>query len=187
MIFETIIITVDSQNQPHIAPFGLRYMADKVFISPYKPSQTLENILASKTATLNIIDDVRVFAGAITGHMNNDALQANNYAGYRLANALSHSDLQLIEFKDDALRPQLTMQKIHTENHAPFLGFNRAQAAVIELCILVSRLSMTPKEKIMTELAYLQIAIDKTAGEHEQQAWGWLIEKVNNFYAEKNA
>ena len=67
--------------------------------------------------------------------------------------------------------------------HQPFKGFNRAQAAVIELAVLVSRLERLPKDKVLSEMAYLQIAIDKTAGERELQAWGWLVEKVENFYA----
>ena len=183
MIFETIIITVNSQNQPHIAPFGVRYAQDKVIISPYKPSITLDNIVATKTATLNITDDVRVFAGALTGHMKDVALQLNSHAGYRLAHALSHTELVLLEVIHDDLRPQLIMQKVAEFNHKPFTGFNRAQTAVIELCILVSRLHMLPKDKVMTEMQYLQIAIDKTAGERELEAWGWLAEKIEQFYA----
>ena len=184
MIFEAIIVTTNAQNEPHIAPFGVRYDKDKVIISPYKPSITLDNILASKTATLNISDDVRIFAGALTGHIKSDALQANSYAGYRLANSLSHRDLQLIEVIQDAQRPQLIMQKTAEYNHKPFAGFNRAQAAVIELSILVSRLKMLPKEKIISEMHYLQIAIDKTAGANELEAWGWLTQKIHAFHSE---
>jgi len=62
--------------------------------------------------------------------------------------------------------------------HAPFLGFNRAQAAVIEAAILVSRLDMLPRNKIEQEIAYLQIAVGKTAGAAEQEAWQWLIERI---------
>ena len=193
MIFETIITTVNLAGEPHIAPFGVRYQVEHVLIAPYKPSTTLENILATKTATLNITDDVRVFAGALTNHINSDNIkltplrathaQTNGHAGYRLAHVASHSELRLIEVKDDTARSQLMMQKIHTETHAPFLGFNRAQAAVIELSILVSRLHMLPREKIEEELAYLQIAINKTAGERELEAWGWLTEKIEHYYA----
>lgn len=188
MIFETIIISQDSVGKPHVAPFGVRYEQEKVIISPYKPSSTLDNILATKTATLNITDDVRVFAGALTQNNNLSdiklaPLQANIYAGYRLAHALSHTELALIEVKDDDFRPQLIMQKLHAETHAPFLGFNRAQAAVIELSVLASRLHLLPREKIEREMQYLQIAIDKTAGERELQAWRWLQDKIANYYA----
>jgi hypothetical protein len=67
---------------------------------------------------------------------------------------------------------------VHEAGHAPFLGFNRAQSAVMEAAILVSRLHLLPAEKIASELSYLQIAVDKTAGEPEREAWGWLIAAV---------
>jgi uncharacterized protein len=192
VIFETIITTVNLAGEPHIAPFGIRYNGDLVLIAPYKPSTTLDNILATKIATLNITDDVRIFAGAVSNNPNNNPdiihiapLQGNTHAGCRLSNALSHSELRLIEVKDAATRPTLHMQKITTEMHAPFLGFNRAQAAVVELSVLVSRLHMLPREKIEAEMQYLQIAIDKTAGEGEFEAWGWLQAKIADFYAGK--
>ena len=56
---------------------------------------------------------------------------------------------------------------------------NRAQAAVVEGAVLVSRLHMLPPEKIDTEMKYLQIAIDKTAEATEHEAWGWLREAVD--------
>ncbi len=65
-------------------------------------------------------------------------------------------------------------------NISPFMGFNRAQAAVLELCVLVSRLNRLPIDKIDAEINYLQIAVDKTAGEHEIEAWQWLIDAVEN-------
>ena len=56
--------------------------------------------------------------------------------------------------------------------------FNRAQAAIVEAAILVSRLHMLPTAKVERELGYLQIAITKTAGEAEREAWSWLMEVV---------
>ncbi len=46
-------------------------------------------------------------------------------------------------------------------SHAPFAGFNRAQAAVIEAAILLSRLHMLPRDKVESEIAYLEIAISQ--------------------------
>ena len=37
---------------------------------------------------------------------------------------------------------------------------------------------MLPPEKIEAELAYLDIAIAKTASERENEAWGWLMERI---------
>ncbi len=63
-------------------------------------------------------------------------------------------------------------------SHRPWQGFNRAQGAVLECAVLVSRLNMLPPEKIEAELAYLEIAIAKTAGPREAEAWGWLMERI---------
>ncbi len=188
MIFETIIITTDANQTPHVTPFGVRYEADNVIIAPYKPSITLDNILANHFAVMNMTDDVRVFAGALTGHNSWPLLPVNNnqhsqHVGYRLADCLAHTLLEMIEVRDDYERPQLIMKVVKTENNYAFKGFNRAQAAVVELSILVSRLHLLSKEKVMNERAYLQIAIDKTAGKRELEAWAWLTEKIEHFYA----
>ena len=186
MIFETIITTQDLAGTPHVTPFGVRYEGDLFVISPYKPSTTLDNILATKYAVMNMTDDVRVFAGALTGRQPWQLLRSNKIKAYRLVDCLAHVELELLEVRDDATRPQLIMQKMAEFNHKPFTGFNRAQAAVIELAVLVSRLHLLPKHKIMSELEYLKIAIDKTAGERELQAWAWLTEAIENFYADQS-
>jgi hypothetical protein len=84
--------------------------------------------------------------------------------------------------EDHAERPRFRMRIDAAASHAPAAGFNRAQAAVIELAILSSRLDRLPREKVKRETEYLAIAMEKTAGEREREAWGWLMEKVRAFY-----
>ncbi|MDI1299484.1 DUF447 domain-containing protein [Methylotenera sp.] len=185
MIFETIISTVNSQGEAHVTPFGIQVQDGLVVISPYKPSVTLDNILATQHAVMNLTDDVRVFAGALTRRQAWSLIAAEKIAGYRLAETLAHKELKLVKINEDALRPQLFLEVIHEVQHQSFLGFNRAQAAVIELAVLASRLNMLAKDKVLAEMQYLQIAVDKTAGERELLAWTWLTEKVENFYAQQ--
>jgi hypothetical protein len=40
---------------------------------------------------------------------------------------------------------------------------------------------MLPSEKLESELAYLQIGFDKTAGPNEQEAWEWLMERIDAY------
>ena len=135
---------------------------------------------------MNLTDDVRVFAGALTGRNEWSLVPADKINGFRLADSLAHKELRLVEVKRDDVRPQLWMQVVHEAQHQAFQGFNRAQAAVIELAVLVSRLKRLPMEKITQEVAYLTIAIEKTAGLRELEAWSWLIEAVNNHQASMN-
>ena len=57
---------------------------------------------------------------------------------------------------------------------------------MIEASILVSRLHMLPWDKIESEINYLGIAIEKTAGPHEQLAWDWLMQRIAAFRAEQH-
>lgn len=178
VIFETVVTTVAPDGRPHVAPMGVRYREGQVILMPFKPSTTHDNIVATGHAVLNIVTDTRVFAGCVTGRREWPTLPAETIAGVRLGCALSHVELTLAERRDDPQRPVLHMARVHEARHAPFLGFNRAQAAVIEGAVLVSRLRMLPAEKIDAEMRYLQIAIDKTAGPAEHEAWGWLCDAV---------
>ena len=186
VIFENVVTTVSAEGRVHVAPMGVRYADAQVVLMPFRPSTTLDNILATGHAVLNIVTDTRVFAGCVTGRRDWPTLPAEKIAGVRLACALSHLELRLAERIDDAQRPVLHMARVHAAVHAAFAGFNRAQAAVIEGAVLVSRLHMLPPQKIDSEMAYLQIAIDKTAGPGEHEAWGWLREAVQRHRATRN-
>jgi hypothetical protein len=177
-IFETVVTSVDADGRPHVAPMGVRYRDGRVVLMPFKPSTTLDNIVATGHAVLNVVVDTRVFAGCVTGRRDWPTLPALQVPGVRLACALNHVELGLEELADDVQRPVLRMARRHEAAHAPFVGFNRAQAAVIEAAVLVSRLHMLPAPKVDAEMAYLQIAIDKTAGPAEHEAWGWLREAI---------
>lgn len=183
MIYETIITSTDQHGQPHIAPFGVRERDGLILIAPFRPSTSLDNLLTQRSAVINLTDDVRIFAGALTGRRNWPVRRAEKINGFVLEGALAHRELELSEIKDDPTRPELYFRVVHEVSHRPFRGFNRAQAAVIELAVLVSRLHMLSMDKIESELAYLQIAIDKTAGPRELEAWGWLMEAVENYKA----
>ena len=183
MIYEIIVISTDTNGNPHIAPFGVRERDGLILIAPFPPSTSLDNLLTQRTATLNLTDDVRVFAGALTGRRDWSLTKAHKIDGYVLENALTHRELELVIIKEDETRPELYFEVVHEAMHAPFRGFNRAQAAVVELAVLVSRLHMLSREKVLSEIAYLEIAIRKTAGPRELEAWGWLMESVENHYA----
>jgi hypothetical protein len=99
--------------------------------------------------------------------------------GFRLRDALSHESIELSTVEEDPLRPRLTCTVTEVAQHRPFRGFNRAQAAVLELAILASRLDRLSRAKIIQEMDYLQIAMDKTAGPRELEAWRWLAARVN--------
>src|SRR5262245_49500002 len=111
MIFETIVTTLSPQAVPHIAPMGVRYDGDNVILMPFKPSTTLENILASRCAVLNLTTDTRVFAGCVTGRRDWPVIPANTIPCVRLAASLGHVELTLDDMRDDTTRPDLRLAR----------------------------------------------------------------------------
>jgi hypothetical protein len=184
MIQETIVTTTGTDGYVHIAPMGIHIDGDDYIIMPFRPSTTLEHILASGHAVLNHTDDVRVFAGCLTGRRDWPLTDTTKVAGKRLQHSLSHQELELERIEDDQQRPKLHCKVVYQHMHQAFDGFNRAQFAVLEAAILVSRLSMLPWQKIDTELQYLKIGVDKCAGERELEAWEWLMQAVEQFKLE---
>ncbi len=160
---------------------------DEFIILPFRPSTTLNNLLKSKTAVINYCDDVRVFAGCLTGRRDWPLKPAEKINGQVLACALAHTEVELIRVEDDETRPKLFCKAVHAANHAPFKGFNRAQYSVLEAAILISRLNMIPLEKIQAEIDYLRIGLEKTAGDRELEAWGWLMTIIDDFRTGTNA
>lgn len=177
-IQEVIVTTADGGGQAHIAPMGIRRRGELILVAPFRPSRTLDNLVQTRCAAINFTDDVRLFAGCLTGRRDWPLVPSERIVAPRLAESLAHCEVALAEIQEDPARPKLLCRPVFEANHSPFQGFNRARAAVLELAILVSRLEMLPPEKIAREIAYLHIAIDKTAGPKELEAWGWLMERV---------
>src|SRR5215467_11159856 len=67
LIRESIVITSNREGRVHIAPIGLIAEDGDWIIAPFRPSTTLDNLVAVPFATASNTDDVRVFAGCLTG------------------------------------------------------------------------------------------------------------------------
>jgi uncharacterized protein len=185
MIRETIVTTADAGGAVHIAPLGLIAEGEEgegFIIAPFRPSATLENLRRVPFAVANYCDDVRIFAGCLTGRRDWPTVPADEVPVPRLAAALAHAELAVTHVTEDEQRPRFHCRVLRQGMHAPFAGFNRAQAAVVEAAILVSRLTLLPRERIEREIAYLEIAVSKTAGPQEREAWDWLMDKIRTFY-----
>ena len=187
MIHEVIVTTINKDKKVHIAPMGVKILQSDskklVQISPFKPSQTLNNILETKIATVNYIDNVKVFSGIVTGEKKDWELEvSDDKCAPHLQNTNTHMNVKVSEDHDDPVRPRIVCEVINEQIHRPFLGFNRAQFSVIELAVLSTRLGRIDDNKIKDEMKYLKIGIDKTAGKNEKEAWEWIERKINIYF-----
>jgi hypothetical protein len=183
MIRETIVTTIDGEGKIHIAPLGIIAHGGRWILAPFRPSKTLDNLRAVPFAVANHTDDVRIYAGCLTGRRDWATVACEETPAPRLKDCLAHISLRVVDVGEDEMRPRFHCEVVRSVSHAPFAGFNRAQAAVIEAAILASRLHLLPRERIEREVAALEIVVAKTAGPNEQTAWNWLRGKFDAHFA----
>jgi len=158
MIRESIVVTVNARGEPHLAPLGLIAEGEGWILAPFHPSTTLDNLRQAPFAVANFTDDVRIFAGCLTGRRDWPLKPATLVAAPRLAATLSHLELVVVAVREHEQRPRFVCRVAHRASHAPFQGFNRAQAAVIEGAVLVSRLHLLPRAEVEAEIRRRLIA-----------------------------
>jgi len=178
VIREMVVVTVTAGGSPHVAPMGVTETGSGWLLQPFRPSTTLENLERGSPLTVNAIDDVRIIAGCVSGRREWPCVEAGDGA-FRLGAAVTHWSARVARHEDDPVRPRFHLEVTGCFAHRPFAGFNRAQAAVVEAAILASRLDRLPAAKVLSELAWLSIAIEKTAGEAEREAWNWLTRLIH--------
>ena len=183
LIHECVVTTLTPDGKPHIAPLGLIEQDGFWIIAPFRPSATLSNLMTSGKVTASFTDDARIFAKLVTGDRSFPLTDVPGWPAPRLSGALAHAELEVINFEDDELRPRFFCKVKRSVAHRPFLGMNRARAAVLEAAILSTRLDRLPREKIDAEIAYLKIALDKTAGDAEREAWDRVMAKISAHFS----
>jgi len=180
MIRESIVITTDLKNRPHITPMGITFNKKKLIISPFIPSKTYSNLKENPYAVINFTDDVNIFVDALLSNKSFKIKPTKRIKSFYLKNTLSYLEIKVIKTYENKIRPKFECKVLKETALKSFKGFNRAQASVIEAAILISRINILPMKKIKKEINYLKIAIDKTAGQSEKIAWKKLIKNINN-------
>ena len=177
MILETIISTVNEKGVVNFAPFGITKDKSYVYISPYIPSTPLNNLKYSKCAVVNYINAAAIFVNCLIGKKKFKKKKCSFINCSYLEHSISHQEIVVKSIKDHETRPTFKCKIIKTFSHENFEGFNRAQSSIIEACILASRINLLEKEKIIQDLKFLSVAVKKTGGKRELEAW----KKINLF------
>ena len=140
---ETIVTTKNIDNTIKISPLGIYIDEEILRIKPFKPSISLDNILRNKSGVINYVDDVRVFASCIVKNdLKIELTKVDKIDCSRIKSAVSHTEFIIDHVKDDNLRPTIICKPVNEEIHRMYYGLNRAKSAVLELCILASRLGI---------------------------------------------
>lgn len=187
MIFESIITTVDREDQVNIAPMGV--IVDDQFswshatgqpfqLRPFEPSQTLNNLRLNRSGVWQFVDDVLLIAKSALNQLAEDELglsATQKIVGKFINESTAVFEFAVRSFDQHGNRWFVNCEVVNSRCMRPFPGYNRAQFAVLEGTILATRLNWIPREVIESQLESLAPLVSKTGGKREVEAWDWLL------------
>ena len=178
MIVESIVTSVDADGAVNCAPMGVEWGDDTIVLKPFLDTATYRNVVATGAAVVNLVDDVRVFARAAISNPVYPTVPAAVVTGVVLADCCSWRELQARTIDSTPPRSRIETTVVHRGVRREFIGFNRARHAVLETAIYATRLHLLSREFIESELARLQVIVDKTAGPDEHEAMTLLSDYI---------
>jgi len=178
VIIEAIVTTVAEDGAVNCAPMGVEWGETAIVLKPFLETTTYRNVVATGAAVVNLIDDVRVFARTAIGNAQYPTFPATSVSGVVLDDCCSWRELKVRAIDSTPPRSRIDMDVVHRGTRREFIGFNRARHAVLEAAIYATRLHLLPRPFVESELARLQMIVDKTAGPAELEAMALLTEHI---------
>jgi hypothetical protein len=178
VIIESIVTTIDAGGHVNIAPMGVEWGNAAIVLKPFLETATYRNVVATQCAVVNLIDDVRIFANAAISNPEYPTVPATVVRGVRLADCCAWRELDVRSIDSTPPRSRVDTTVVHRGVQREFIGFNRARHAVLEAAIYATRLHLLERGFVESEMARLQVIVDKTAGDHEREAMALLAEHV---------
>ena len=182
LIVEGLVTSLNADGSANLSPMGPRTdrAITRMVLRPFQTSQTYQNLRRHGEGVFHITDDVELIAQAAIGRLYQmpPLLAAPSIRGFIVADACRWFAFRVRELDDRTERTTIVCDVVDRGTLRDFLGFNRAQHAVLEGAILATRIGILPAEQIRDEMQRLAIPIEKTAGEQERRAFALLCEYI---------
>jgi hypothetical protein len=182
VIIETIVTTVDGEGRVNAAPMGVEWNPgvpeSGIVLRPFLDTATYRNVVLTRAAVVNLTDDVRIFARAAISSPDCATVPASAVRGAMLEDCCSWRELEVRAIDSTPPRARIDTKTVYSGVRRECIGFNRARHAVLEVAIYATRVHMLPRDFLESELARLQVIVDKTAGPHELEAMALLASHI---------
>ena len=178
VIVESIVTSVDADGAVNCAPMGVEWGDDTIVLKPFLDTATYRNVVATRAAVVNLVDDVRIFARAAISNPVYPTGPAVVVKGVVLDDCCSWREVQAGTIDSTPPRSRIETTVVHRGMRREFIGFNRARHAVLEAAIYATRVHLLAREFIDSEMARLQVIVDKTAGPAEHEAMALLADYI---------
>jgi hypothetical protein len=183
MIIEGLMTTDAIEGGPHLAPLGpvVDESLDHWLLRPFQSSTTFANLRRTGVGTFHVVDDVLPIVQTALSLPVELEFSRNEHGGWIIASACHWYCLNMQDWNISQPRAEVRAQVIARGTIRPFWGWNRAKHAVLEATILATRLHLNGPEEIDEHLKLLGVAVEKTAGPREIEAWNMVRNYIQSW------
>jgi len=200
MIIEGLLTTENEDGTLHIAPIGphVDEELNQWMLKPFQTSTSFTNLFREGRGIFHVVDDALLLAVSVVGYATAsfprvseqwmdswineiDRSRQSEYRkdlGWVLLQACQYYALQMEQWNTDEPRASVTCRVVVRQEQRPFWGWNRAKHSIVELAVMASRRHLLTHEKMLEELKYHRLIIEKTGGQKELAALEFLDEVI---------
>ena len=178
VIIESIVTTIAEDGRINCAPMGVEWGDEVIVLKPFLETATYRNVTATRSAVVNLTDDVRVYAQAAISNPVYATVPASLVRGVVLTDCCSWRELEVRTVDSTPPRSRIETAVVHRGFRREFIGFNRARHAVLEAAILATRTEFLPAGEILSQFERLAVLVGKTGGAAERRAFAFLNDHV---------
>ncbi len=174
MIIETVVSTIDRNNQVNFAPMGVVFVENSVLMRPFCSSRTFQNLRATRQAVVNITDNVLILTWTALGKKDVPHFPTKYVKGYILADVCRYYEIEVEHLWAATPRAEVSCRILAEGRLRDFIGFNRAKHAVIEAAIMASRLHLLSRDQVREKLLEYRLIVEKTGSRQEKAAMEFI-------------
>ena len=180
MIVESIVTSVSAGGAVNVAPMGVEWGEQAMVLKPFLDTATYRNVSVTRSAVVHLVDDVRMFARCAIANQLYPTEPATAVEGAVLLDCCSWREVTIQAIDSTPPRSRIDTVVVHRGFRREFIGFNRARHAVLEAAIYATRIHLLDPEFLRSELARLQVIVDKTAGPDAAEAMTLLSDYIES-------
>ncbi len=181
-ISEVIVTTQSASGVPNAAPIGILSREDNYFVSLYRGSQTISNVLEAKKLAANVTEDAVLFVNAAFEILSSDYYSLfHGFHVLKEANSWILFECECVEERVESFLFQIVPIAVEI-NMMRVRAINRGLNAVIEAAVLATRYDIieteSEKEELTSMIARYADIVDKCGGQREKEAMRSLTDKI---------
>ena len=184
LILEGIVTSTNADGTQNVSPMGpiVDRAIQRIHLRPFQTSTTFANLKRTGQGVFHVTDDIQMLAKTAIGSMASPPAMhpCEAVEGMVLSGACRWYAFVVNHLDDSQQRAEIQCRVVGQGRLRDFLGWNRAQHAVLEAAILATRLHILPKAEVLADLERLRAIVDKTAGEDERAAFRIVQEHVQS-------